>query len=273
MTDASPAICDTYAAQDPRVRSIHQRNAGVSAARNVGLATATGEFVTFIDADDWCSPMLIERLMAELAAHPDAGMALSSFARVPGSAYAAPLAPCSRGSSAASESIKHFAGPHHTLFAVLWAKVFRRDVLKGVEFPEGRLHEDEFTTYRLLLRAPSVLVPEPLYLYRQRSTGITHTALTTERLLDALDAADQQVVAFRTVGEHGAAAWQRVRPCENACCSSACCAPRAKARKRSVRLTYFVRPRARRCPPMYRSLCACWAASHEEAPRRQHGPS
>lgn len=203
--DASPAICDSYAAKDPRVRVIHQSNAGVSAARNTGLAAASGQFVTFLDPDDWWAPTFVESLMNALAAEPSAGIALTSFALVPGDEYRAPNPPS--GVLSPSESVSQFAGPHHTLFAVVWGKVFQRDLLDGVSFPEGRLHEDEFTTYRLLLRAPTAVVPEPLYLYRQRPGSITGAVLTPERLLDALDAADQQVADFVANGHDRAASW------------------------------------------------------------------
>lgn len=63
-TDNSPAICDHYAAQDGRVISVHQKNAGAAAARNHGLELATGEYVAFADCDDYMDPDMYERMMA-----------------------------------------------------------------------------------------------------------------------------------------------------------------------------------------------------------------
>lgn len=62
-TDASPALCDHYAALDSRIRVIHQPNAGVSAARNEGMAAATGDYLTFVDSDDWLSPLMYAEMM------------------------------------------------------------------------------------------------------------------------------------------------------------------------------------------------------------------
>lgn len=62
-TDTSPALCDHYAALDSRVRVIHQPNAGVSAARNAGIASATGDYLTFVDSDDWISPHMYAEMM------------------------------------------------------------------------------------------------------------------------------------------------------------------------------------------------------------------
>ena len=64
--DGCPAICDEYAKKDNRVRVIHQQNAGVSNARNAGLDSAQGEYVAFVDGDDWCEPDYAESLLNNL---------------------------------------------------------------------------------------------------------------------------------------------------------------------------------------------------------------
>lgn len=62
-TDSSPALCDAYAAQDARVKVIHKPNGRAASARNAGLRAATGEYVAFVDADDWVSPDMYERML------------------------------------------------------------------------------------------------------------------------------------------------------------------------------------------------------------------
>jgi glycosyltransferase involved in cell wall biosynthesis len=64
-TDCSANICDEYSARDDRVRVIHKDNAGVSAARNTGIAEANGDYIGFVDSDDWIEPNMYERLLAE----------------------------------------------------------------------------------------------------------------------------------------------------------------------------------------------------------------
>ncbi|MEO7268507.1 MAG: glycosyltransferase family 2 protein [Knoellia sp.] len=204
-TDGSGEICDAYAVRDSRVRVFHQTNQGLSAARNAGLATACGEFVTFLDSDDWWDPTFVARLVAALYAHPNAGTAMSTFTRVPGAEWVSPLKDTQLLTS--QEAITSFAGAQHTLFTIACAKVFRRDVLGVAPFPVGRLHEDEFTTHGFLLSAPVVVVPHPLYLYRQRETGIVGSAMTPERLSDAVDAAELQTTVFLAAGFRGAAGW------------------------------------------------------------------
>ena len=63
-TDDSPVLCDKYAAKDSRIICIHQKNAGAAAARNTGLSVATGEFVTFVDSDDWIDPDMYETMVS-----------------------------------------------------------------------------------------------------------------------------------------------------------------------------------------------------------------
>lgn len=204
-TDGSAELCDDFARTDPRIRVLHQANSGLSGARNAGLAAATGETVSFLDGDDWWERTFLQLLVQALDDHPDAGLAMSSYARVPGEIWHAPLDRI--GVLTPDESVDHFAGPHHTLFVMACAKVYRREVLDGVTFPRGRLHEDEYTTHRILMRTPVVLVPEPLYLYRQRPSGITGSQMTPERLLDAVEAAEQQGDTFVGSGHRRAAAW------------------------------------------------------------------
>ena len=74
-TDSSGTICDEYAAQDVRVRVFHKENGGVSSARNLGLDNAQGEWITFVDSDDWIS----KDYLKELAMHSDSDLVIADF--------------------------------------------------------------------------------------------------------------------------------------------------------------------------------------------------
>lgn len=204
-TDGGGELCEAFAARDSRIKVIHQTNAGLSSARNVGLTSASAGYVTFLDGDDWWEAEFVETLLLALDDHPAAVAAMSSFVRVPGQAWSPHVDRTVLMST--TEVVDFFAGRQHTLATMACAKLFRRPALQGVTFPEGRLHEDEFTTYRALMRGPAVLVPLPLYNYRQRSDGITAAPMTPERLLDAIMAADQQAEDLLAAGHRRAAAW------------------------------------------------------------------
>lgn len=73
-TDGTGKICDDFAAKDPRITVIHQKNGGVSIARNVGSEAATGEYITFVDSDDWLEAEMYERMVMELKKNPHLDM-------------------------------------------------------------------------------------------------------------------------------------------------------------------------------------------------------
>ncbi|MFC7488056.1 glycosyltransferase [Knoellia sp. CPCC 206453] len=204
-TDGSGPLCDNLAARDPRFRVIHQANHGLSHARNVGIAAATGTFVTFLDSDDWWDPTFVATLVRAIDARPEAGAAMCSFIRVPGKAYDPGIERTRLLTPA--EAITEFAGAYHSLFVISCAKLFRRDLLPPDLFPVGRLAEDAFTTHRLLMKAPVVQVPQPLYLYRQRPHSITSQTFTVARQLDEVEGSERQVQDFADAGLLRAAGW------------------------------------------------------------------
>ena len=195
-TDGSGLLCDERASRDPRMHVIHQENRGPGHARNVGIARATGSFVTFLDSDDWWHPHFVATLVRAVADHPGAGTAMCSFERVPGTAYDAGVTTTRVLSP--EEAVHAFAGPHHSLYVIPCAKLFRRELLTPDIFPVGRLAEDAFTTHRLLMGAPVVLVPDPLYLYRQRPNSIMSQPFTVSQQLDEVEGSE-------SMGEPGTA--------------------------------------------------------------------
>lgn len=204
-TDGSAEICDAISLEDSRVRVFRQANSGPSSARNAGTLAANGEFVTYLDSDDWWERDFVETLVSVALDSPDLGTVMSSFTRRPGETP--------QNQSAAVEvmtpqaAISRFAGPDHTLFVIPCAKLFRREVMEGVTFPESRSFEDEFTTHRLLMRAPVAHVDKGLYNYRMRAGSTMHSDFTPQQRADAILAAEQQRDLFVQIGLVAAAGW------------------------------------------------------------------
>ena len=173
-TDKSGRICDEYAAADSRIRVFHTENRGLSAARNYGLDRCNGEYVAFLDSDDWLEEkairLLVEAILSESADiavcghyvewidHSEVGMA-SMSSRVP----------------QGDQIIRDYL--HGNDIGVqVWNKLYRVRLFEHIRFPVERLHEDIVTTYRLLDAARRLVrVPEPLIHYRMRKSSIGKT--------------------------------------------------------------------------------------------------
>jgi glycosyltransferase involved in cell wall biosynthesis len=187
--DNCPALCDEYAAQDARVRVIHKPNGGLSDARNVGTLAAQGEYITYVDSDDWVEASMVARLYAALAAQ-GAQIAVCGLQKTDAGA-ALP-----RPDAQPAESLDGPTAMERMLYQQkidnsACGKLFAREAARRHLYPVGRLYEDLFTTYRLLYEARRVAVlPQKLYYYFTNEASIMHQSFTP-RMFDELDAADE----------------------------------------------------------------------------------
>jgi len=216
VDDGSPdrcgEMCDDYASRDDRIRVIHQANAGVSAARNVGIDAAQGELLMFVDADDWLEPNIVDHLVTALH-HHGANIAACHFTRQSQEGQrGAPVNEASRTVMTSRRALELFAGPQASLMTAPWAKVYRRSLFDGIRFPVGRLYEDEFVTYRVVGRADRVVLSSAeLYHYFVRAESTTQRSQDADQVQDRVAALRERREYFRTLGlDHAAAisAWK-----------------------------------------------------------------
>lgn len=177
-TDGSGAICEKYRTKDSRIQVIHQKNQGLSAARNTGLKAMHGEIVAFLDSDDAIMPDMIEKLMNAMK-ETDADVSACSF-------YVCPTE--KRMNPACATRIwkleNAFISPQESLQSLIedrinvsvWNKLYKRHLFDEISFPVGRSYEDQLTTPFVLEKARSVvMIEEPLLFYRIRPKSISTT--------------------------------------------------------------------------------------------------
>lgn len=203
-TDSSGALCDELAELDDRIQVIHQKNKGLSGARNTGLKRATGEFITYLDSDDSLHKNCLE-ILYKNAVQYNAAVSVCNYRLVweqkeeeNPSKEKEYQAHVYTGREAACKIVKE----NSRFMITAWGKLYRRELIPLLEYPEGKTHEDEFVTYRILYSVEKVVVSEqPLYLYLQRGNSIMNGGYGVKRL-DKLIALKDAIAYFQ--GEYDA---------------------------------------------------------------------
>ena len=182
VDDGSPdrcgEMCDGYAERDRRVRVIHKENGGLSDARNKGIDAAEGRYITFIDSDDTVSRDYL-KCLHDAAIKYDADIVqgnLTSFEEKLDTE-----GKDRRGAPYSEKVFEHEEAFHDYLiykthYSNSTVKLYRIELFEGVRFPKGKYSEDEYTTYRLVLKSRrDVCLSRFLYYYRQRGDSIVHS--------------------------------------------------------------------------------------------------
>lgn len=172
IDDGSPdrcgEICDEYARKDNRVRVFHTENRGLSAARNLGLREARGEYIGFVDSDDWIEEEMFEVLLKRIE---ETGADISEC----GVWFVYPKRTVEADGLLEKAFTKEEALAaliFNNLKSFAWNKVYRKDLWDGIFFPEGHVFEDVATTYKIILGAGKVAsITRCLYHYRRRTRG------------------------------------------------------------------------------------------------------
>ncbi len=182
--DNCPAICDEYATKDSRVHVIHQKNGGLSAARNAGIDWAFGnsdsQWLSFVDSDDWVHPQFLQFLY-EAAINCNAGICVcchkQTHEKITNTKLDVPIP--------SKLSFEEFYSLRNDSVNIItaWAKLYRKDYFQGISYPIGRINEDIFTTHKLLAQSPRIaFVDCELYFYFINPDSIMRRNWTPDRL-------------------------------------------------------------------------------------------
>lgn len=178
-TDGSSSVCDSYVNKDKRIRVIHKTNGGLSDARNVGIESAMGDYILFVDGDDYISPDMCDVLLRNIHENR-ADIAMCSIYIEQGGDIWQKKLMFPNGTIVERDAILEAWADSDTVdYVIAVNKLYKRELFftsECIRYPIGRLHEDEFTSYRLLYAANTVVfVEDPLYYYVQRNGSITST--------------------------------------------------------------------------------------------------
>ncbi len=191
-TDGSGALCDAWGQRDSRIKVIHKEKGGVSSARNEGLKSAAGDYIAFVDSDDWIEPEMLENLASAM---DNADMACCGFWTYPMDSIDFPVAkgtqpasPC--GTLQAAMLIYERDG----YFTSVWNKLYRRKALKKDEKlilmdPDLCWGEDEVWLAQVLKNGVRTsFIPKPLYHWRPTASSVTRSPVVTDAHMTLLTA-------------------------------------------------------------------------------------
>lgn len=185
--DGCPALCDTWAEKDSRIRVIHKENGGLSDARNAGMAAATGEYIAFVDGDDRIAPEMVERLLqAILRDGSDIAACAVEMVWEDGTPSRS-LTVRTNCVLSRTEAQSALIG-ESLLKQPVWYKLYRSGIIRDIPFEVGKYHEDVFWSYRAVGNAGRVSIIDYVgYYYTQRAGSIMGEGYSLRRL-DAVEA-------------------------------------------------------------------------------------
>jgi len=204
-TDGSGELCDEWAARDERIRVIHKPNGGAADARNVGIEAATGEYLMFVDADDYAKLDLCEKLYAAIQDY-NVACAVIGFSMVDehnkqGDTVCVSQLLLKSGIEMIRERYLRNNPAAHIVEP--WGKLFHRSMWQNVRFTKGMYYEDMEVMPRLYYRCPKIaVIPGVGYYYFQRGDSASHSGGTDhKRVTDSVLIRRNHMRFYEEIGE------------------------------------------------------------------------
>ena len=176
-TDSSGRICDELSKLDPRILVVHKNNGGLSDARNAGMKIANGNYISFIDSDDYVDEKFIEILYTN-AKEIDADISISNFEKFyegDDPKFESSYTNTVKLTMTMQQGLEAlFDDEFKYQFTTAWGKIFRKSIIDGFEFPVGRNYEDSATAHILISKANRIVyINRKQYYYLIRQSSIT----------------------------------------------------------------------------------------------------
>ena len=200
-TDRSGELCDYFAKKYPRIQVVHKKNGGLSDARNAGIARATGEYITFLDSDDYIHSRAYE-IMLYHREMLDADVVECEYWKVYDQQEEKKYFGCAIEVQNRDQALTQMMEWKNFNISV-WNKIYKRELLQDIPFPKGKICEDEFWTYQVLFRAKKLIhLFFPLHFYQQgRATSILGSKFS-EKNYDSTEALLERIEFMRVNAPH-----------------------------------------------------------------------
>jgi glycosyltransferase involved in cell wall biosynthesis len=199
-TDNSAIICNEYGAKDSRIRVLHKNNGGLSDARNVGIDNATGDYLYFLDSDDYIDSRTIQLLFKE-SIQFDSDITIGNIVLVNENYEVNKTFDFESRTMQfnSNDSINVLYNQDQLIiqFSIACNKLYKASLFQSLRFPIGKIHEDEFVNYKLFFWSKKIcFVADAFYFYLQRSASIMGT-VSVKSKFNALEAFFERTIFFK----------------------------------------------------------------------------
>lgn len=212
--DNSGKIADDLSKIDSRIKVIHKENGGLSSARNEGMKHVTGEYIAFLDSDDCIIPVFYEYLYGMIKKY-NVDIAQGMFFRISDELIdnVNQIIEEENSKIKIEENVLNRKNALEVLYGikegpyvqevVVWNKLYKKSVLKNIVFPEGKLHEDEFTTHKILFNCEKIAISNKIiHGYMQTKNSIMRKEIGLNRVKDCLGASINAIDFFEKNNVH-----------------------------------------------------------------------
>ena len=222
-TDGSAKILEEVKESDSRIRIVHKKNEGVSATRNLGLKLATGDYITFIDSDDFVDKLYLDVLYKSLTEN-DADIASGNFASFNEERQAFLFFTTDETYFekvySPQEWLDQENNPRHNLFlTVIFTpfKLYKRELWENIEYPVGRVREDDAIIHKLYLRCQRIsFVNSAIYFYSQHEDSLSKTVMQKD-IATMISNAEERIALMAAmnydISEHVKSYHKRLEKC------------------------------------------------------------
>lgn len=181
--DSSLSICENYAAKYDNIIVLKQDNSGVSRARNHGIDVSTGEYIAFVDSDDYIREDMIDKMVSRCE-ETESDLVICNYTKVSEKEDKIRENDYVRDEVAsAREALSWLNRPHGWSYVVVWNRLYKKELFDNLRFDEGKIHEDEIIAHKLFLKCQCIAgMSDNLYFYRKTKDSITSKKANIEKI-------------------------------------------------------------------------------------------